>query len=61
MQNVGMLGKCECVGLKADEPEVKLNTLIWRLRPGVMIRIDLPEKLTNKDVEKIKAFLDLEF
>jgi hypothetical protein len=39
---------------------VKLNVLTWRLRPGVLIKIELPENLTKADVEKIKKHLDLE-
>ena len=39
---------------------VKLNVLSWRLRPGVVIRIELPEDLNDKDVKKIKALLDVE-
>ncbi len=39
---------------------VKLNVVTWRLRPGVLVKIELPEDLTTKDVEKIKKLLDLE-
>ena len=38
----------------------KLNILSWRLRPGLMIKIELPEDLNEQDVEKIKALLDIE-
>ncbi len=40
--------------------DVKLNLVSWRLRPGVVIRIELPEDLNDKDVKKIKALLDVE-
>jgi len=39
---------------------VKLNVVTWRLRPGLMVKIELPEDLTRQDVEKIKKLLDLE-
>ncbi|MCC7525537.1 MAG: hypothetical protein IT250_11990 [Chitinophagaceae bacterium] len=39
---------------------VKLNTVSWRLRPGVVIRIELPEDLNETDVKKIKALLNIE-
>jgi hypothetical protein len=39
---------------------VKLNIVSWRLRPGVVIRIELPEDLNDNDVKKIKALLDIE-
>ncbi len=39
---------------------VKLNVVTWRLRPGVLVRIELPEDLTKADVERIKKLLDLE-
>ncbi len=39
---------------------VKLNVVTWRLRPGVLIKIELPEDLTQQDVDKIKKLLDLE-
>jgi hypothetical protein len=39
---------------------VKLNILTWRIRPGVLIKIELPENLTKADVDKIKKHLDLE-
>lgn len=38
----------------------KLNLALWRLRPGVMIRIELPEDLNDQDVKKLKALLDIE-
>jgi len=38
----------------------KLNIVSWRLRPGVVVRIELPEDLTEQDVKKIKALLDIE-
>jgi hypothetical protein len=40
--------------------DIKLNLVSWRLRPGVVIRIELPEDLNDKDVKKIKALLDVE-
>jgi len=43
----------------ASNPQ-KLNLLSWRIRPGLMIRIELPEDLTDQDVNKIKALLDVE-
>jgi hypothetical protein len=39
---------------------IKLNIVTWRLRPGLMVKIELPEDLNDQDVEKIKKFLDLE-
>jgi hypothetical protein len=39
---------------------VKLNVVTWRLRPGVLIKVELPEDLTRSDVERIKKLLDLE-
>lgn len=39
---------------------VKLNIVSWRLRPGVVIKIELPEDLNDNDVKKIKALLDIE-
>ncbi|MFN8251574.1 MAG: hypothetical protein U0V75_06795 [Ferruginibacter sp.] len=39
---------------------VKLNVVSWRLRPGVVIRIELPEDLNENDVKKIKALLNIE-
>jgi hypothetical protein len=39
---------------------VKLNVVTWRLRPGVLVKIELPEDLTKADVERIKKLLDLE-
>lgn len=39
---------------------VKLNVVSWRLRPGVVIRIELPEDLNETDVKKIKALLNIE-
>jgi len=38
----------------------KLNIVSWRLRPGIVIRIELPEDLNDQDVKKIKALLDVE-
>ena len=38
----------------------KLNIMSWRLRPGVVIRIELPEDLNAQDVKKMKALLDVE-
>ena len=38
----------------------KLNLLLWRIRPGVVIKIELPEDLNEGDVRKIKGYLDLE-
>jgi hypothetical protein len=39
---------------------VRLNVVTWRLRPGVMVKIELPEDLNKSDVERIKRLLDLE-
>ena len=39
---------------------VKLNVVTWRLRPGVLIKVELPEDLKEQDVDKIKKLLDLE-
>lgn len=39
---------------------VKLNVVTWRLRPGVMVKVELPQDLTKADVQKIKKLLDLE-
>lgn len=39
---------------------VKLNVVTWRLRPGVLVKIELPEDLNKSDVERIKKLLDLE-
>jgi hypothetical protein len=39
---------------------VKLNVVTWRLRPGVLVKIELPEDLNKADVERIKKLLDLE-
>ncbi len=39
---------------------IKVNMVSWRLRPGVVIRIELPEDLNEQDVKKIKALLDIE-
>ncbi|MBL7745617.1 MAG: hypothetical protein JNN00_19250 [Chitinophagaceae bacterium] len=39
---------------------VKLNVVTWRLRPGVLVKIELPEDLKKADVERIKRLLDLE-
>lgn len=39
---------------------VKLNVVTWRLRPGVLVKIELPEDLNRSDVERIKKLLDLE-
>ena len=39
---------------------IKLNVVTWRLRPGVLVKIELPEDLTKSDVERIKKLLDLE-
>jgi hypothetical protein len=39
---------------------IKLNVVTWRLRPGVLVKIELPEDLTKADVERIKKLLDLE-
>ena len=39
---------------------VKLNVVSWRLRPGVVIRIELPEDLNENDVKKLKALLNIE-
>lgn len=39
---------------------VKINVVTWRLRPGVLIKIELPEDLTKGDVERMKRLLDLE-
>jgi hypothetical protein len=39
---------------------VKLNVVTWRLRPGVLIKVELPEDLTKADVDRIKKMLDLE-
>jgi hypothetical protein len=38
----------------------KLNLVSWRLRPGVVVRIELPEDLNEQDVKKLKALLDIE-
>lgn len=43
-----------------NESGVKLNLVSWRLRPGLMIRIELPEDISEQDVNKIKALLDVE-
>jgi hypothetical protein len=39
---------------------IRLNVVTWRLRPGLLVKIELPEDLTKADVEKIKKLLDLE-
>jgi len=39
---------------------VKLNVVTWRLRPGVLVKVELPQDLTKADVERIKRLLDLE-
>ncbi|CAF1436110.1 unnamed protein product [Adineta steineri] len=39
---------------------IKVNVLAWRLRPGVVVKIELPEDLTQQDVKKLKALLDIE-
>jgi hypothetical protein len=38
----------------------KLNIVSWRLRPGVVVRLELPEDLNEQDVKKLKALLDIE-
>ncbi|MEJ7822495.1 MAG: hypothetical protein WKF85_09255 [Chitinophagaceae bacterium] len=39
---------------------IKLNVVTWRLRPGLLVKIELPEDLTKPDVERMKKLLDLE-
>lgn len=38
----------------------RVSVLSWRLRPGLITRIELPEDLNEQDVEKLKALLDIE-
>src|SRR5260221_2276198 len=50
-------------GFESGQPNqqgIKLNLVSWRLRAGLMIRIELPEDLNEQDVNKIKALLDVE-